>query len=100
MQASEEQGATPRQQQGPGGTAGRGKARGEHMWKEQGQGGRTQLGHGRTQLGHALPKLFLVISTTARYSRQNINTEAVQTSPDFIFLSESGHKAQSFYFKS
>lgn len=93
MQASEEQGATPRQQQGPGGTAGRGKARGEHMWKEQGQGGRTQL-------GHALPKLFLVISTTARYSRQNINTEAVQTSPDFIFLSESGHKAQSFYFKS
>lgn len=55
---------------------------------------------GRRQLGRALPQLFLVISTSARYSRQNINTEAVQTAPDFIFFSESGHKAQSFYFKS
>lgn len=53
VQASEEQGVTPRQQQGPEGTAGRGKARGEAHRK--GAGGRV----GEDSLDMHFPKLFL-----------------------------------------
>lgn len=64
MQASEEQGVTPWQQQGPGATAGRGQARGE----AHGKGAGEKVGE--DSLDMHFPKLFIVISTSARYSRQ------------------------------
>lgn len=75
---------------------------GSHSWErestERGTWERSRGQSGEDSLDMHFPKIFIALSTSARYFRQNIYTEAVQTSPDFIFLTEFRSQSPKFLF--